>query len=114
MSVIFSQKRRKKIEFFMIIHLTATKHRFILYVKEFGYMIVRMIIETIRRHIKSCGKTKTRYRIAKETGVGEDQLCRIMQGKTCTLETAEKLLEYFGLTIAKRQRKTKKGGGPRK
>ena len=29
-----------------------------------------MIIETIRKHIKSCGKT--RYRIAKETGVGAE------------------------------------------
>ena len=38
-------------------------------------MIIRMIIEAIRKHIKSCGKT--RYRIAQETGVGEDQLCLI-------------------------------------
>ena len=61
-------------------------------------MIVNTIIEVIRRHIKTCGKT--RYCIAKETGVGEDQLCRIMQGKTCTVETADVLLKYFGLTIA--------------
>jgi plasmid maintenance system antidote protein VapI len=64
-------------------------------------MIIRMIIEAIRKHIKSCGKT--RYRIAKETGVGEDQLCRIMQGRTCTVETADILLKYFGLTIAKKK-----------
>ena len=66
-------------------------------------MIVSMIIETIRKHIEQCGKT--RYRIAKETGVGEDQLCRIMQGRTCTVETADILLEYFGLTIAKKDKK---------
>jgi plasmid maintenance system antidote protein VapI len=62
-------------------------------------MVILMIIETIRKHIKLCGKT--RYRISKETGVAEAQLCRIMQGKTCTVETADILLKYFGLTIAK-------------
>ena len=71
--------------------------------KEIRDMIVRMIIETIRKHIKSCGKT--RYRIAKETDVGQDQLCRIMQGKTCTVETADVLLRYFGLTISKKGKK---------
>jgi len=85
------------------IYLTATKYASILYVKELGYMIVNMIIEAIRRQIKTCGKT--RYRIAKETSVGEDQLCRIMQGKTCTVETADILLKYFGLTIAKNKRR---------
>lgn len=68
-------------------------------------MIVRMIIETIRKQIEQCGKT--RYRIAKETGVGEDQLCRIMQGRTCTVETADILLRYFGLSIAKSKRNKK-------
>lgn len=67
-------------------------------------MILSMIIETVRKHIKACGKT--RYRIAKDTGVGEDQLCRIMQGKTCTVKTADILLKYFGLElVAKKQRK---------
>ena len=70
-------------------------------------MIVSMIIEAIRKHIKSCGKT--RYRIAQETGVGEDQLCRIMQGKTCTVETADILLKYFGLElVSKKRTKAKK------
>ncbi len=93
----------RKILFLGLLCLTATKYRFILYVKGFGYMIIRMIIETIRKHIKTCGKT--RYRIAKDTGVGEDQLCRIMQGKTCTAETADILLKYFGLTISRKPKK---------
>jgi len=63
-------------------------------------MVVCMIIETIRKQIESCGKT--RYRISKETGVAEAQLCRIMQGKTCTVETADVLLKYFELTISKK------------
>ena len=72
-------------------------------------MIVNMIIETIRKHIYNAKKKgKTRYRIAQETGVGEDQLCRIMQGRTCTVETADILLKYFGLTISKKKQKTKK------
>ncbi len=62
-----------------------------------------MIIETIRKHIKSCGKT--RYRISKETGVAEAQLCRIMQGKTCTVETADVLLKYFGLELVSKKKK---------
>ena len=64
-----------------------------------------MIIEAIREHIKTCGKT--RYRISQDTGVSEAQLCRIMQGKTCTVETADILLRYFGLTITGKRRKKK-------
>ena len=72
-------------------------------------MVVYMIIETIRKHIEKSGKT--RYRISKETGVAEAQLCRIMQGKTCTVETADVLLAYFGLTIA-RQKQGEKSKAP--
>ena len=72
-------------------------------------MIVNMIIETTRKQIASCEqKGKTPYRIAKHTGVGEDQLCRIMQGRTCTVETADILLKYFGLTIAKQSKKKRR------
>lgn len=62
-----------------------------------------MIIELLRERIKKCGKT--RYRICKESRVSEAQLCRIVHGKTVTLETGEKLLGYFGLTIAKKGKK---------
>lgn len=64
-----------------------------------------MIIELIRRQIEMSGKT--RYRISQESGVSEAQLCRIMQGKTCTVETADVLLRYFGLTITGRKRNRK-------
>ncbi len=66
-------------------------------------MVVCMIIETIRKQIESCGKT--RYRISKETGVAEAQLCRIMQGKTCTVETADVLLKYFGIKLVAKKGK---------
>ena len=98
------RKTEKKLTFFGF-YLTSTKYEFILYAKELRYMIVSMIIEKIRKQIESCSKRgKTRYRISKDTGVGEDQLCRIMQGKTCTLETAERLLKYFGLTVTKKKK----------
>ena len=56
-----------------------------------------MIIEILRECILAY--SKSRYQLSKETGVGEDQLCRIMQGKTCTLETADKLCIYFKLKL---------------
>lgn len=56
-----------------------------------------MIIEIIRQNIQAY--SKSRYQLSKKTGVGEDQLCRIMQGKTCTLETADKLCKYFKLKL---------------
>jgi hypothetical protein len=60
-----------------------------------------MIIETIRNRIEACGKS--RYQISQDTGVDEAALCRIMQGGSCKVETADILLDYFGLTIAKKK-----------
>ena len=62
-------------------------------------MLLIMIVEIIRKQIKACGKT--RYRISRDTGVDEATLCRIIAGKACSTETADILLKYFGLTIAK-------------
>lgn len=64
-----------------------------------------MIIETIRKYIKTCGKT--RYRIIEETGVGEYQLCRIMHGKTCTIETVDILCKYLELELMPKKSKKK-------
>jgi len=64
-----------------------------------------MIIETIRKHIKSCGKS--RYQISKETGIDQAALCRFMQGKTCTVETADKLCKYFSLELMPKKTKRK-------
>ena len=73
-------------------------------VQQLYSIMVFMIIEMIRKQIRSCGKS--RYQISKETGVDKAALCRIMQGGSCKAETADILLKYFGLTIVK---KTKKG-----
>jgi len=63
---------------------------------------MKPIIKIIRDEIEKSGKT--RYKIAQETGVDNAQLCRILQGKTITLETAEILLSHFGYSITKRKR----------
>ena len=65
-----------------------------------------MIIELIRKQIKTCGKI--RAEISRNTGVEEAVLCRIMQGGSCKAETADILLDYFGLTITPKT-KAKKG-----
>jgi hypothetical protein len=59
-----------------------------------------MIIEELRKNIRDCGES--RYQISMDTGIDQAALCRIMQGKTCTVETADILLDYFGLTIARK------------
>ncbi len=65
-------------------------------------ILLIMIVETIRKHIKTCGKT--RYQISKDTGVDEATLCRIIAGKACSTETADILLKYFGLTITRKKK----------
>ena len=64
-------------------------------------MLLIMIVETIRRQIERCGKS--RYRISQDTDVDEATLCRIVAGKACSTETADILLKYFGLAIAKKK-----------
>ena len=63
---------------------------------------VAMIMERIRKEIETGGKS--RYQISKDTGIDKAALCRIMQGGSCKAETADILLKYFGLTIAKKKR----------
>jgi plasmid maintenance system antidote protein VapI len=64
-----------------------------------------MLIELIRKQIRTCGKS--RYRISQDTGIEEAALCRIMQGKTCTIETADILLKYFGFKLMPKEPKKK-------
>ena len=64
-----------------------------------------MIIETLREHIRKCGKS--RYRISQDTGIDEAALCRMMQGGGCNVETADILCKYFGLKLVARKSKKK-------
>jgi hypothetical protein len=61
-----------------------------------------MLIELLRRQIKTCGKS--RYRIFKDTGVKQAVLCRLMQGSGCKAETVDVLLKYFGFVIVKKHK----------
>jgi hypothetical protein len=58
---------------------------------------------TIRKEFQVCGKT--RYQIAKETGIAESVLCRIAQGRPCESTNASILLEYFGYRLIKNPKK---------
>lgn len=59
------------------------------------------IIDTLRKEIKACGKS--RYQISKDTGIDNAALCRIMQGGSCKVETADKLLDYFRIELVKKK-----------
>ena len=61
------------------------------------------IAETIREEIL---KSKiNRRQISLKSGVSEEQLCRLMQGKTLTAETSAILLDYFGYELKKKARR---------
>lgn len=65
-----------------------------------------MILDTLRREIETCGKT--RYLISQESGVSQGQLTRLMQGRTFLCETADILLEYFGYQLTKKRKRGKR------
>jgi len=65
-----------------------------------------MIIEKLRKQIKTCGKS--RYQISADTGIDNAALCRIMQGGSCKVETADILLKYFGFELAAKKKRGKK------
>ncbi len=67
--------------------------------------VIAMILETIRREIET--SRHTRYLISKKTGVSQEQLSRLMQGRGLSCETAKILLEYFGFEIRKKKRGSK-------
>jgi D-alanine-D-alanine ligase-like ATP-grasp enzyme len=91
-------KGAKKSEIPMIFTLTNNKQK---------GRLQSMIIELIRKQIKTCGKS--RYEISRQTGIEEAVLCRILQGGSCKAETVEALLEYFGFEIVRKKVKAKKG-----
>lgn len=66
----------------------------------YGSTIVDMarLMDAMRRAVKVSGKT--RYRIAKESGVSAGQLSRLVNGERgMTVDTIERLADYLGLQI---------------
>lgn len=56
------------------------------------------LVDEIRRAVETSGKT--RYRIAKESGVSAGQLSRLVNGERgMTVDTIERLADYLGLQI---------------
>ena len=75
-------------------------------VHQWKITMVSMIIEEIRKRIKTSGKSLNQ--IGRETGIDKAALCRIMQGGSCKVETADILLKYFGVELVEKKGKKKK------
>ena len=55
------------------------------------------LTDQIRAALENCGET--RYRVAKNSGLNEPQLCRFAAGAGLSLQALDKLAEYLGLMI---------------
>jgi len=64
-----------------------------------------MILESIAKAIKKSGKS--RYRIAKDTGIDNTVLFRIVNGGCCNMKTADILCKYLGLELVPKSKKRK-------
>jgi len=66
------------------------------------------LVDAIRRAILA--SDKTRYRIAKESGVTAGQLSRLVHGERgLSADSVERLADCLGLEIVIRPRRTRKG-----
>ena len=58
----------------------------------------RKLSDQVRQAIETCGKT--RYQIAKESGVDAATLCRFVQGRHgLSMETLDRIAECLGLRL---------------
>jgi hypothetical protein len=55
------------------------------------------LTDQIRAALENCGET--RYRVAKNSGLNEPQLCRFMAGAGISFGALDKLAAYLGLEI---------------
>lgn len=56
------------------------------------------LVEAIREAIEASGQS--RYRIAKETGIAQSQLSRLVSGERgLDVDTVERLASYLGLEV---------------
>ena len=60
------------------------------------------LTDQIRAALENCGET--RYRVAKNSGLNEPQLCRFMAGAGISFKALDKLAEYLGLEIVVREK----------
>ncbi|HQX50647.1 MAG TPA: hypothetical protein PLY87_10005 [Planctomycetaceae bacterium] len=62
------------------------------------------LTDQIRAALENCGET--RYRVAKNSGLNEPQLCRFVAGQGLSLPALDALAEYLGLEIVVRSHTT--------
>ena len=62
--------------------------------------------DELRAAIEASGKSANQ--IAKESGIDQSTISRFLLGKNPTLDTVEKLAEYFGLALLPKQPQTKR------
>jgi len=62
----------------------------------------------LQKLAEAIGKSgQSRYQISKATDVDPAVLCRIVNGGSCGIETADKLCAYLGLELAPKKNKKK-------
>ena len=80
------------------------------FTKGIGYDqgVMAHILDQIRQAIEE--SDKTRYRIAKETGISESRLSLLMSKKRgLSIDALEELADYLGLEVTLRPKKKRKG-----
>jgi len=66
------------------------------------------LLSELKRAMAESGKT--RYRLAKESGVAESALCRLVSGERgLSVEAAEKLADAMGLRVVLQPKEKTKG-----
>ena len=62
-------------------------------------------MENIAQAIEKSGKS--RYQISKDTGIDQAVLSRIVNGGSCSIETADILCKYLGLELKPKKKKAR-------
>lgn len=62
----------------------------------------KSLTDQVRAALENCGET--RYRVAKNSGLSEPQLCRFIAGAGISLKALDKLAEYLRLEIVVRKK----------
>ncbi len=67
-----------------------------------------MLLESVKKAIERSGKS--RNQISVQTGIDPTILWRVTHGRTCSLQTFDKLCMYLGLQLRPRRRKKVSNG----
>ena len=70
---------------------------------------MEQLLKKIRKAVETSGKS--RYRIARESGLAQSQLSRLISGKRgLSLEALVRLADCLGLEVVIRPKRRRKGG----